>query len=409
MIYCLFMRSAPQKLLIVVAFIMAIAIFLVINTKDNRDKTPFAISECFSITSAVEIETCLRRTTAFLLDKTSVRSLMNFIVASTSPSIILNNCHLIAHTIGQVTYTKAKSLENTLSQCTPSCNNGCVHGAVFASVADIFGDEYSGEDIAHAGVEEVQRVGAKYCTQKTGLCHGIGHVLQITTTDLERSLSACDEIASGILAEACYQGVFMEDAGQLSFVPKPASTIRRSADFAYPCNVINSRYRHACFRYLPDYQATLLSKNDSVEDGFMLRKKTCEKFSQPQRSDCFLGIGYKLDREFDEHGKLTGKGAELCGSLGNADRRACTVGLAIRYSSFSMYDRAVQYCESISDTSLKSQCYNAAFQGLELQTVNRLNICSATAFDECTKEYTRYLKVKGDLPAYFYEGLSPQK
>src|ERR1700722_13675312 len=96
----------------------------------STDVPPQAIADCFSAGTAKysNLESCLQGTIGASLLTHSTGDLMGYIIASSSPAVVTQNCHEIAHVIGEQTYKKVSNLQDALGECTNECNYGCVHG-----------------------------------------------------------------------------------------------------------------------------------------------------------------------------------------------------------------------------------------------------------------------------------------
>ncbi len=124
---------------------------------------------------------------------------------------ISGNCHSIAHFIGMETFRTSTSIEDAMMKCTNSCGSGCIHGIIAEAVLKDLGETYSSEDIEHADIATIRKIGKKYCKSSDPMCHAMGHILSMSDPSYTGALDSCETIAdSGSTRESCYQGVFMQ-------------------------------------------------------------------------------------------------------------------------------------------------------------------------------------------------------
>lgn len=369
--------------------------------------TPQSLATCFSKSSVGSHgqkanEVCLTKTVEELLHIYSARFLMNYIVDPLTPETISASCHSIAHVIGTETLAHSSSLEDALSKCTQECREGCIHGAVSAEVEKELGYELvSSEDIAHRSLPDVMSIGKPYCSKSAALCHGIGHLLYMSSHSYNKSLRACDAIA-GASAEACYQGVFMESNGADNSISFATSTRPADATTAYPCDRVNDRYRRACFLYLVSFQRA----SGVFEDGrnpSRIIEATCKNFDGQNRLWCFFGSGYMRGDKITAPITST---PDTCERFSDIDARSwCSAGLVFKFIVGADYSLALDYCHSMSDDQRKSACYRAAFQLIETLVPDKIYgaaFCDQTGYAaECGQEFKTYELVKDSVPKYF--------
>lgn len=370
------------------------------------------IADCFVKEDAGgRSDDCVRPRIQKLLEHHTTREIMSYLVATSTPENIINNCHVVAHILGQETFRQNTSLEDTLAQCTSACVDGCVHGAVAGAVAHELGQEYLDKDIVHAGAKEIEQKGKEYCEKSDALCHGMGHILFIATNDIPRALSACDTIAPMGSSDPCYRGVFMEYGTEETFVEHAIPIDALNNDYSFPCGTVEQPYVHACMVRLPAIQERLFEENNvRQEERFSISKRVCESFSQKARSDCFIGMGRFLRSYVYNIPNVSFE--TRCESLDTVtDQLSCVAGVALDLGRTSDYQGGLAYCGGITEQSQKTLCYNVVFQTKEISTGNNttdsLNeICSfSSARDECTALLQNFVETKGTLPRYLEEGL----
>lgn len=387
--------------------------------KSHEKTLPLSIlNNCFSSSTATSKspwpdDECLKKSVNSLLEDYSTVDLMNYIVATTTPYGVTNYCHAAAHIIGQETFIKTGDVEQAVGACSRNCNYGCVHGVIAAGVAKDLGTKYLDEDIVHANPAKVEEVGAKYCTKGSkALCHAMGHILYIGAQDITASLRGCEKIGGPETATNCATGVFMEASGLSNAIIKSAKIPdRKDNDYAYPCNSVETPYRHTCFLYLTNFQKQLFIRNDVADnEQFNIVRSVCESFSDARsRSGCFLGVGNIFLNRVEDDNSANPLRPSLCETLSGTDQDSCVVGLALKNSQLNRYGDALNYCSGRSTEKRIALCYNAVFQTMSDARFSNESIrarCDASnAIDLCGRQYEAYLSVAKTLPQYYVEGL----
>ncbi len=349
---------------------------------------------------------CLRAAVEALLARYSAVDVMDYVTASTSPVNVTNQCHPIGHIVGELTYKKTGSIEQALSLCSPTCRSACTHGAIGAGILSEMDASYSEEDIAHAGENELESYAATYCAQRSSICHAIGHVAYIATSDEASAVKICDVARDSFFRESCYQGVFMERSGSYRDSLFPAGDLPqpkiKSGDYTYPCTSVGEQYRHACFIFLNAYQKPLFAADGITDPSAQLEKaaSTCEALPARDRAFCFEGIGTArtLFRYPDLHSPRI---QEFCANLESpADRDACTLGLVPQFQ----YDELrglMQFCDAIPEADRREICYDAAYLSVQDRRTTDQDIGRMCGDDAaCTDRYAQFMKKRSSIPDY---------
>jgi hypothetical protein len=306
---------------------------------------------------------------------------MNYIVASTSPDVVKNECHLISHIIGENTLANANSLEEALAQCTAQCRYGCIHGVIGAEVQKELGAEYPDNDLAHADLPTIERIGSPYCSTSSQLCHGVGHVLYIASQNYPLSLAACDAIGA-THKESCYQGVFMESAGvENSLVFSSSTPVTMQDDLAAPCDKLGQVYQHACFQYLSYFLQPLFEAEGigSGTEQLNILLGVCISLPTTTRSQCIEGF---VERDKSSYRPDNLALMNLCESLSGTDKISCVVGIASRFANQTQFVSGLNYCGSIKVTNHSNVCYEKIFTTMAINAPadasSPQKICSKT-------------------------------
>jgi hypothetical protein len=361
--------------------------------------SPAALANCFGDeVSATSTGRCIQSRVQVLLAATSTASLLRYLISEEAAQVVQYNCHAIGHIIGEETYNAYSDMSAALSQCTSDCRSACTHGVIGAGFAQELGEAYS-DDIAHGDKAELEKQGSTYCNLGQSACHGMGHVAYIATRSNLDSLALCDAMgSSSSLREACYQGVFMERAGNFSNVLSPDEGVKppeiRRNDYTYPCEALPNAYRHACFLFLPYYQIPLFTLDGIREYSDRLRKSisVCQTLASRDRAYCIEGIGGSSFL-FGTNGVEASNLGPFCDSFTAAeDRNSCTRGVVLQYLYFDGPEGFL-YCESVEEESRKTACYAWLFALREHThgfTNDPARMCSDNAL--CLEHYHSYMQ-----------------
>lgn len=368
------------------------------------------ITACYELHDTAPVFACVRSHVERLLETHTATELLRYVTSADTMAAMSNvpryQCHPIGHIIGELVYRKYGTIEESLNQCSSSCRSACTHGVMGAGVLAELGQVYSDDDIAHADKERLQEIGAPYCKINGAVCHGVGHLAFITTEDELEAVGVCDNIASGWNRESCYQGVFMERAGNYVNTLFPGvreRPPRRSADdYTHPCTSVPQEYRHACFLFLADFQEPLLREDGIVAPESKLIKagEVCDTLTGTDRANCYEGIGAS-GYSFGFNSLRTSDIQPLCDRFANeVDRSACTLGVVPQFLYLDSRGQ-YSYCESVGDEARRGLCYNAAFQWIEHKygfTDDIARMCGA--YEPCRARYDSFMRDRASIPDY---------
>jgi len=344
---------------------------------------------------------CVQETVRKLLAAYSAKEILGYISSPKSPDIVTQNCHLIAHSLGQENYKKARSMEKALSQCTQACNFGCIHGTIGEGVLEKLGGDAATDDIAHANEETILQVGEKYC-KEGAMCHAMGHILFTVKGSYDGALGVCRKIAEPKYAEVCFEGVFMESLGaESSLVFRPSSDTS-SYDYTAPCAQVEDAYKHACMLYLPNFQEKVFEKQKIVEysEKGIISSNTCLLFSPKHQRYCFKGLGHYAAQQVVDNPLLS---QVLYKRVPNDSQAAYLLGQIGGLIEAGHYAGAFNYCTSEHIAGKKEFCFDVAFQNstafLSPHEI-RANCALSKKPQQCLDQFSRYKEVQHQLPAY---------
>lgn len=408
------MRSALKQLPFIALLCILSAVLYIFFTAHPYERTTPPVSTfitCFSVVDGKRHadEECLHRAASLLLDTYSTKEIVNELVSTSSTNDLTNQCHTIAHIVGEETQQRTASVEEAIRRCPRACNSGCIHGVVGESVVRELGGAADPDMIENTDDATLLNIGARYCKENApGLCHAIGHVFYMHAESLTKALPLCDAMGKG--SERCYQGVFMEASGALNslWLHEP-SRATSSEGGGYPCDDISLSYRHACFLSLPMFQHAGVAGEEGSDHAHQAQhlRETCERLDASMRADCFEGYGYELR----DTALITGYCDELKTPL---DRNACTLGIMRTYASYVPIETALNYCSGISEPPRVSLCYDATFSlyaSLADLTDNEILEGCRISLDksECVARFDQYRQKKTVMPDYQFGIFGPQK
>ncbi len=277
------------------------------------------------------------------------------------------SCHPRAHEVGRISYEIYE--EGAFAKCSAECQSGCYHGAVESYFKKNGTVNLAG---ALSGIcnPELNSFFMHQCL------HGIGHGLMAWTNyELFDALNSCDLISAG--RESCYTGVFMENivggiAGTMGHFTKYMSD-----DPHYPCNVIDGKYKSACYFYQTSRMTSLFNGD------FSKVARACKEAPPEYQRSCFESMG----RDSGGRNRQNPKAAiTACANAPYGNQRIWCLAGAVQdtFWDSSGQDTALKFCESLIDHSEKKYCYETVFERAKQVLNGRKNIesfCNKTESD----------------------------
>jgi plastocyanin len=241
----------------------------------------------------------------------------------------VGNAHSLAHVVGNVLYQHQGIAGVKL--CDASFAYGCFHGVT----------EQLLRDKGPVAVVEVERacIGNLSSGNQSfsGCIHGAGHgLLTWENMDVSKALADCDRFSSSV-QNYCYDGVFMENAGD------DPSKIVKGSSYWQLCGSVLSKYRFSCARY----EAIGL-----ISLPGMVINRVAEICAEAPYDDlarpCIDSLGYKAAQ--DARGGLAAIKKE-CGELRSKEANGeCLLSAAIetKFQNYSGWeDVANEICGSL--------------------------------------------------------------
>lgn len=200
-------------------------------------------------------------------------------------------CHDASHVVGELLYAYTGDAGKALAICTNACHQGCQHGAIGAAFRTEPSAASGGNPLPSAAA--MADLCARHNTSIGGyrLCiHGLGHAFMIAQSgDVLTSLANCDALGlTGVSAELCWTGVFMENARNTAGSGHSRAYLRDD-DPLFPCTMpqLEEKYLRACYRQVPV---------KAGQDGFTI----CRQAPPSWRENCAEGLGIGIAAEISD-------------------------------------------------------------------------------------------------------------
>lgn len=268
------------------------------------------------------------------------------------------DCHLMAHQIGRVTYSVFG--DQSFKLCSSLCHSGCYHGATEAYFKE-------------KGTANLQQNLQTLCQDErngfyTHQClHGVGHGLMAWSNyQLLYALRSCDELKSYNNQASCWTGVFMENiVGALAEgIPNSGKTAQSvildsekhytsylNNDPQYPCTIVPEKYKDTCYFLQPTRMLQLFKGN------FEKVAKACLDAPVQNQRSCFQSMGREVNGNSNHHVE---EAIKLCQYVPyGEDRNNCLIG-AVQDTFWdpSGQSEALSFCAKLTDSKEISDCYS---------------------------------------------------
>jgi len=273
-------------------------------------------------------------------------------------------CHVLGHKLSAIETAKDPSKWKDVVARSPSglCSNGSIHGA--------FQERFRTEALTDDEIDMYKPEFTDVCEprgtwQPTGLeqgtCyHALGHLfMYITSAQIERSVTLCDELAikdngQRNYSKLCYDGTFMQifqplEAEDFALVE---GKVPDKTDVQKFCQQYKAEARSSCWT-----ESWPLVRSEVMQsDGLV---QFCEKGVLTSAADidrCYLGMFYVLTAQFQfDSGKIT----TLCNGLPYTRQGQCFANAASRLieTDYRNIEKSVSLCAS-AKSELQNQCFS---------------------------------------------------
>jgi hypothetical protein len=190
------------------------------------------------------------------------------------------NDHDMAHSVGRETAKDYGSNFKAFDLCPVTFNYGCSHGFFEFVLARTETPKEAATTICESrSTKDTFLIAGFTCY------HGVGHgIMMAEAYNVQRSLKACNTLATHEAKDGCWQGVFMENVNA-GMSGKALPGVFKKSNPLSPCDKVGDQYKHECYINHAGWLMTV-ARHD-------LRKgsKYCLKAKGRYKSSCFQSIG----------------------------------------------------------------------------------------------------------------------
>lgn len=226
---------------------------------------------------------CYRDVSEIFFDQFGMKKTLGLLAENENYPEVYARCHEVTHFLSRSEYERLGNISSVYAQCNSTCHGGCYHGTLEAYLQQ-----------RNLDGEKLKTEFAKVCGESKDYTsplvfneclHGLGHAaMYVTDTDLLLSLQLCDQLSTQDGKERCYSGAFMENSSSSTNRDHPGKYIKAD-DPMYPCNSLEEKYLHLCWRYQSSYFA-IISKQD-----WQKVISLCMQVPEKYQEECFRTIG----------------------------------------------------------------------------------------------------------------------
>jgi len=285
----------------------------------------------------------------------------------------INQCHDVAHAIGQTAGASSKDLNKTILECPNICTSGCFHGVVEGAISTGY------KILDNIGILCKNKINGVEASTNSDCFHGLGHgVADISGFDLIQSLKYCDLIDSVEGQRNCGAGVIMELYEPSSF---DHALLEFPEDIAKFCGTLWGTYAETCYitagthayirnnseqesvdacisvpsSFVSGCVSALGQNMFFVYQGDYKKLETfCTQFLKNYLKDCYSGV---LESSVMSD-PLVRKGVEICSSFDVTKSKECFDAIVSRMNSSNRAEK-INYICNILSIDKKETCLNS--------------------------------------------------
>lgn len=298
---------------------------------------------------------CYKNVSDLLFDQFGLKETLRIFAENEKAPEIYSRCHEVTHFLSRRDYGIEKSVKKVFDKCDFTCHGGCYHGAMEAYLKEESkNDNGDYEATFRRVVPTLCGKKGDYAVPRTfdECVHGVGHgAMFVTDEDVPQSLKLCDILDAQQDREGCWSGVFHENSSSSTNTSHPGKYTKKD-DPMYPCDALDERYLHLCYRYQSSYFLFTVANFDWKETA-----NWCSKVPEKYHYDCYLYMGTnQVGFTQDQNAWI-----EHCGYIDTAEHRNACIGgvvtsLAARF--VGQGEMIVHFCEQVNDENRKS-CFAA--------------------------------------------------
>lgn len=285
----------------------------------------------------------------------------------------INQCHDIAHAIGQTAGAYSRDLNKTILECPNLCTSGCFHGVVEGAISTGYDILKNIHTLCIVKDNDALVPGNSDCY------HGLGHgVADLSGFDLIQSIKYCDMIESPEGQRNCGSGVIMELFEPSSF---DHALMQYPDDVSDLCSTLWGTYRDTCYITAGTH---IFTKNTNEKEAI----KACTSVPEDLRSNCIVSLGQNMffvhqgdsqklfsfcalvpEQFYDDcfngviesgvmSDPLVRKGVEICQDFDKVNSAKCFDSIVSKMKLTSRLDNLPKICDTVKNDR-KEICISA--------------------------------------------------
>ncbi len=285
----------------------------------------------------------------------------------------INQCHDVAHALGQTAGAYSKDLNKTILECPNICTSGCFHGVVEGAISTGY------KILDNIGILCKNKINGVEASTNSDCFHGLGHgVADISGFDLIQSLKYCDLIDSIEGQRNCGAGVIMELYEPSSF---DHALLEFPEDIAKFCGTLWGTYAETC--YITAGTHAYIRNNSEQESvnacisvpsnfvggcvsalgqnmffvyqgDYKKLENFCTQLLKNHLKDCYSGV---IESSVMSD-PLVRKGVEICSSFDIVKSKECFDAIVTRMNSSNRAEKINDICNILSSDK-KETCLNS--------------------------------------------------
>ena len=292
-----------------VAFATFALIFLVMHYNSLPMDIEGSLRETMKRCAGSDKKWCFKEAANDLLQRFTLSEILEALEMHQLEPEFFYGCHLFSHYLGQAAYRKTRNAKEILSENSPGCFNGALHGAVegyFMEKPELISSEDNAAIVSE--MRELCGTEGDYPNQRRfDTCyHGLGHAIMfIVSNNLPSALEFCDAVATDRdLRYRCYAGAFMANIESANDKDHPTDYFKKD-DPLFPCPLLRESYQDACYT---------LGVLGSVQGDLHKSIRTCYRVPESYQLGCFKMFGRDRVMHISDPAKVK----DTCDKIGNA-------------------------------------------------------------------------------------------
>ncbi|MGQ0546760.1 MAG: hypothetical protein ACT4P3_15725 [Betaproteobacteria bacterium] len=201
---------------------------------------------------------------------------------------VMNDCHIMAHAVGHASWRKARELPLAFGACSRACIQGCMHGAIEASMMPAAGAELqAGRVLAFCDSLGMGSLERRQCL------HGLGHgIMHQRRDNVRAAIGECEGLGGRYESDQCLGGMWM----QWAHFPVAEGAAGYRAKAPSLCAAVPEDRQPRCARAVGG-AAMFATGHDAA-----LSRAICQDLPAALRGKCNEGVQFEADLLRQESG-----------------------------------------------------------------------------------------------------------